>query len=195
MATLFGHMSDLASPPRMQDTRPTSQRCRLGRERPMRGGYLAPHRNDSVFVPVVVTNSSVTRREALGIKTGCGRRRELRARQAGNCFWCGLPMTLVDDARHFHWHPWATTREHLLVHGDPLYSRPRSIVAAHQLCNTLRSRVGWDEFISLVQSQDYQRLYLETRMPRPNLTRILLKRLEAEAALQSACSAPPIRSA
>lgn len=103
-------------------------------------------------------------------------RRALRAAQDGRCWWCGLPMQLGDDGRHFSDYPWATTFEHLLPQGHPDHSQPWAIVGAHQFCNFLREAVEWDAFVGYVRGAEFAELYRRHRppIPRHGLTKTLL---------------------
>lgn len=104
------------------------------------------------------------------------RRRRLRADQDGLCYWCGMPMQLGHDARHFTDYPWATTLEHLLPKGHPDHDQPWAIVGAHQYCNLLRARVEWDVFLDHVHSATFAELYRRYR-PRASIYKLLKKAL------------------
>jgi hypothetical protein len=110
-------------------------------------------------------------------KPGVERRRRLRTQQGGLCYWCGLPMQVGANGSRFRNYPWATTLEHLLPRGHPDHSQPWAVVGAHQLCNSLREQVDWDDFLTFVRGPRLASLYRGSlyRTGRRDLTRQLMR--------------------
>ena len=119
-------------------------------------------------------------------------RHELYHRQGGLCYWCGLPMEVVDYSRasRFRRYPWATTQEHLLPYGHPQRERRWAIVGAHQFCNQLRAQVEWDVFWVYVCNPAMEQTYAAHRLPRRRLVSDLLRQAVAEIAGDALISGP-----